>query len=177
MLLAVWVPNFPWSVDLLNPLRLVLFNVGAIAIVVAVHRRQAAISRRLSLAGALPAILANTWYLVMVILSIGRPQFPEPDAGFRPIFFYAALALWTAEAVFGFAALRMGVVSRPAALALLIGSVLALAGVGGLGLTTGPPGAIIQPLAIFGIALVGLGWILLGVDVATRRGRREVRPR
>jgi hypothetical protein len=177
MLLAVWVPNFPWSADFLNPLRLVLFNVGAIAIVVAVHRRQAATSRRLSLAAALPAILANTWYLVMVILSIGRPQFPEPDADFRPIFFYAALALWTTDAVFGFTALRIGVVSRPGALALAIGSVLALTGVGGLGLTTGPLGAIIEPLAIVGIALVGLGWILLGVDAATRRGRLEAQPR
>lgn len=176
MLLAIWAPGFPWSADLLNPLRLVLFNAGAIAIVVAVHRRQGAISHRLSLAAAVPAILANAWYLAMVILSIGRPQFPEPDPGFRPVFFYAALALWLTDAAFGLVALRIGVVSRWAALALTIGSLLALTGVGGLGFTTGPLAAIIEPLTIVGVALVGLGWILLGVDVATRRRRSEVQP-
>jgi hypothetical protein len=176
MLLVIWVPDFPWSADFLNPLRLVLFNVGAIAIVIAVHRRQAAISRGVSLAAAVPAILASTWYLAMVILSIGRPQFPEPDPGFRPLFFYAALALWLTDAAFGLVALRIGVVSRWAALALTIGSLLALTGVGGLGFTTGPLAAIIEPLTIVGVALVGLGWILLGVDVATRRRRSELQP-
>ena len=176
MLLAIWVPDFPWGADLLNPLRLVLFNAGAIAIVIAVHRRQAATSRRLSLAAAVPAILANSWYLAMIILSIGRPQFPEPDPGFRPIFFYAALALWLTDATFGLVALRIGAVSRWAALALVVGSLLALTGVGGLGFTTGPLASIMEPLAIFGVALVGLGWILLGIDVATRRRPSEVRP-
>jgi hypothetical protein len=176
MLLAIWLPGFPWSADLLSPLRLVLFNAGAIAVVIAVHRRQAAISHRISLAAAVPAILANTWYLVMIILSIGRPQFPEPDPGFRPILFYAALALWPTDAAFGVVSLRIGVVSRRAALALTIGSLLALSGVGGLGFTTGPLAAIIEPLAIFGVALVGFGWILIGLDVATRRRRSEVQP-
>ena len=173
MLLAIWVPAFPWGADLLNPVRLVLFNAGAIAIVIAVDRRQAAISRRLSLAAAVPAILANAWYLAMVIASIGRPQFPEPDAGFRPIFFYAALALWLTDAAFALAALRIGAVSRLAALTLAIGSLLALTGVGGLGFTTGPLAVIIEPMTILGVALVGLGWILLGIDVATGRRRSK----
>ena len=174
VLIAAFIPNLPWESDLFS-LRLVLFNAGAIAIVVAVHRRQAVISRRLSLAASVPAILANAWYLVMVILSIGRPQFPEPDPGFRPIFFYAAIALWLTDAAFGIVALRLGVVSRWAALALAIGSFLALTGVGGLGFTTGPLAAIIEPLTQVGIVLVGIGWILLGIDVATRR-RRVIDP-
>ncbi len=175
VLVAAFVPNLPWGTDLFN-LRLVLFNAGAIAIVLAVHRRQAVISRRLSLAAALPAILANAWYLVMVILSIGRPQFPEPDPEFRPIFFYAAVALWLTDAAFGLVALRLGVVSRWAALALTIGSLLALTGVGGLGFTTGPFAAIIEPLTLAGIALNGTGWILLGLDVATRRRTSDAQP-
>jgi hypothetical protein len=176
MLLAIWAPGFPWSADLLNPIRLVLFNAGAIAVVIAVHRRQAAVAPRLSVAAAAPAILANTWYLVMISLSVGRPQFPEPDPGFRPILFYAALAMWLTDAAFGLIALRIGVVWRWAALALMIGSLLALTGVGGLGFTTGPLGQIIEPVAIFGIALVGVGWILLGIDVAIRARPSEAQP-
>jgi hypothetical protein len=177
MLLAIWLPGFPRGSDVLGPLRLVLFNAGAIAIVVAAHHGQAAASRRLSLAAAVPAILANAWYLAMVVLAIGRPQFPEPDPAFRPIFFYAALALWLADAAFGLAALRIDAVSRWGALGVAIGSLLALTGVGGLGLTTGPLGAMIEPLSIAGVALVGLGWITLGIDVATRRGPSQARPK
>jgi hypothetical protein len=175
VLIAAFIPNLPWGSALFN-LRLVLFNAGAIAIVFAVHRRQAVIARGLSLAAAVPAILTNAWYLVMVILSIGRPQFPEPDPEFRPIFFYAALALWLTDAAFGFVALRLGVVSRWAALSLGIGSMLALTGVGGLGFTTGPFAAIVEPLSLWGIGFVGIGWVLLGIDVAIRRYPRSAPP-
>jgi hypothetical protein len=73
-------------------------------------------------------------------------------------------------------ALRLGVVSRWAALALAVGSLLALGGMGGLGLTAGPFGAIVERLALVGIALNGLGWIALGIEVAVRRHpRSEVR--
>ena len=43
----------------LNIWRLVLFNVGAIAIVIGVHRRQASAAPRLALAVAAAAVLAN----------------------------------------------------------------------------------------------------------------------
>lgn len=153
----------------LNLLRLVMFNVGAIAIVVAVSRRQVTVARRLTLAAAVPAILTNAWYLGMLILSIGRPVYPEPDPEFRPIFFYAAIALWLTDTMFGAVALRIGVVSRWAALSLTIGSLLAFGGIGGLGLAAGPYGAIVERLSLIGIALNGIGWIALGFDVATRR--------
>lgn len=175
VLLAAFLPFIPWGSDLFN-LRLVLFNAGAIAIVFAVHRRQAVIWRRLSLAAAVPAILANAWYLVMVILFIGRPQFPEPDPEFRPIFFYAALAMWLTDAGFGFVALRLGAVSRWAALALAVGSVLAFTGIDRLELVAGDFGWIVRPLALAGIALNGIGWILLGLNVATRRRASDARP-
>jgi hypothetical protein len=167
VLIAAFVPDLPWGDGVFN-LRLVLFNAGAIAILLAVHRRQALISRRVSLVAVVPALLANAWYLGMVILAIGRPQFPEPDPGFRPILFYAAIALWLSDSWFGFVAARLGAVWWWAALTLGIGSLLALSGVGGLGFTTGPLAAFIEPLALGGIGLVGIGWVLLGIDVATR---------
>ncbi len=166
VVIAAFIPNLPWGNELFN-LRLVLFNAGAIAVVFAVHRRQAAFGRGISLAVAIPAILANAWYLVMVILAMGRPRFPEPDPEFRPIFFYAAIVLWLTDAAFGFVAARLGAVSRWAALALGFGSLLALLGVGGLGFTSGPFATIIGPLSLVGLGLVGIGWVLLGIDIAT----------
>lgn len=168
LILAAWVPNLPWTHELFN-LRLVLFNVGAIAIILAVHRRQASTARGLSLAAAIPAVLVNAWYAVMILLSVGRPIYPEPDPGFRQIFFYAGLALWLADAAFGLVAWRIGVVSRPAAVAVALGSLMAMAGISPLGLTTGPLAGLVESMSLAGIALLGVGWVWMGVDVVTRR--------
>jgi hypothetical protein len=178
LLLAAWIPAIPWGVYGFN-LRLILFNVGAIAIVAAVHRRQAPIARRLSYVGAIPAIAANAWYLVMILLATGRPVFPEPDPDFRLVFFWAGVALWLSDALFGIVALRIGVVTRWGALALTVGALLAGPGMDRLGFTTGPFSSLMVPLALSGIFLVGVGWIWLGIDVATRRRPTKVplRPR
>ena len=175
LLIAALIPNLPWTHDTFN-LRLVLFNAGAIAIVIAVHRRQATISRRLSLAACAPSVLANAWYLTMVVLSIGRPVFPEPDPEFRNVFFYAALALWLSDAFFGAVALKIGAVTRWGALALMVGALLALVGPDRLGFSTGPLAAVVVPLALSGVFLVGVGWIWLGIDVATRRRPTAAQP-
>jgi hypothetical protein len=166
--LAGFLPIFPWDSSALVVLRLVLFNAGVIAIVFAARRRQAAIGRGRSSVAAAVAVGANAWYLAMVILSIGRPLFPEPDPGFRPILFYAAIGLWLADAAFGIVAVRLRAVSRWAALAVAVGSLLALTGVGGLGFTTGPLAALIEPLSLVGIVVLGIGWLVLGIDVVSR---------
>ncbi len=171
ILLAGYIPNLPWGPNVFI-LRLVLVNLGAIAIGLAVHMRQAVVSPRLSLAVAAPLILANAWYLAMVILSIGRPVYPEPDADFRPIFFYAAVAMWLTDAIFGLVALRLGVVSRMAALVLTVGSMVAWGAMNNLADTfpwLSGIVALVAPIALWGVALVGAGWVLLGIDVATRR--------
>lgn len=177
ILLAGYIPNLPWGADLFI-LRLVLFNVGAIAIGLAVHARQASISPRLSLAVAAPMILANAWYLAMVILSIGRPVYPEPDADFRPIFFYVAIAMWLTDAIFALVTFRLGVVSRTAALILAVGSIVAWSAMGNLAdtfpLLTGIV-ALMAPIALWGVALAGAGWVLLGIDVAIRRRAPDAR--
>ena len=158
----------------LNNVRLVLFNVGAMAIVIAVHRRQALASRGLALAAAVPAILANAWYSVMVVLATSRPA---PFAGdFGLVFFFAGAAMWLTDAAFGLVTLRLGVVARWGALALAIGSVLAFTGMDRLELSPRDNPTIFGPLALAGIALNGIGWILLGLDVATRRRASEASP-
>jgi hypothetical protein len=169
VLLAAFVIEIPPG---LNDARLVIFNLGAIAVVVALHRRQVAVSRTLSRVADTAAIVANAWHLSMVVLSIGRAN---PFAGdFGMVFFYVAMAMWLADAAFGAAALRSGGVSRWGPLALTIGSVLAIAGIDRLGLTSVANPTIFGPLALTGVALNGLGWILLGLEIAS--GGRLVVP-
>jgi hypothetical protein len=158
----------------LNVVRLVLFNLGAMAIVVAVHRRQASAAPSLALLGAVPAFLANAWCLAMVVLSIGRPHPFAGDFGF--VFFVAAVAMWLTDAAFGLVTLRLGVVTRWGALALVIGSVLAVTGIDRLALTSSANPTIFGPLALAGVALNGIGWILLGIDIVTRGHAPESQP-
>ncbi len=152
----------------LNITRLVLFNVGAVAIVVAVYRRQGAIAPSLALIGAIPTLLANAWYLAMVALAAERARPFAGDFGFA--FFLAGAAMWLTDALFGFVALRLGVVERWGALALAIGSVLAFTGMDRLALSPPDNPTIFGPLALAGIALNGFGWIVLGIDIAARDG-------
>lgn len=162
VLLAAFVVAVPAD---LNNVRLIIFNLGAIAVVVAVHRRQVAVSPTLARAVAVAAVLANAWFLSMVVLATGRPN---PFAGdFGLVFFYAALALWLADAAFGVVTLRLHVVAPWGPLALAIGSVLALTGIDRLELTSVSNPTIFGPLALIGVALNGVAWILLGLDVAT----------
>jgi len=151
----------------LNGFRIILFNLGAISIVVAVHRGQALVAPSLALLGAVPALLANAWYIAMVVLASGRSQPSAGDFGF--VFFVAGIVLWLADAAFGLVALRLGVVWRWSALALAIGSALALTGIDRLGLTSTENPTIFGPLSLAGAALNGFGWILLGIEVATGR--------
>ena len=175
VLVAAFLPNLPWTPELTG-LRIVLFNAGAIAIAFAVHRRQAPISRRLSLAVAVAVILANAWYLGTVVLSIGRPQPPDADPEFRLVGFFAGVAMWWADAAFGLVAWRLRAVTRWGAAALAIGSILAFTGMDRLELVRGELAWFFTPAALFGVALNGLGWILLGSDVAFRRRRTPTPP-
>jgi hypothetical protein len=170
VLLAAFVVEFAPG---LNDLRIVLFNLGAMAVVVGVHRRQASAAPGLALLGVVPAFLANAWYVAMVLLAIGRPN---PFGGdFGLVYFAAGLALWLTDAWFGLVTLRLGVVTRWGALALAIGSILAITGIDRLGLTSSANPTIFGPLSLVGIALNGIGWILLGLDVATH-GRATTQP-
>jgi hypothetical protein len=154
----------------LNVVRLYLFLIGAMAIVIGVHRRQASVAPPVALLGAVPALLANGWYIAMMILATGRQH---PFAGdFGLVFFAAGVAMHVTDAAFGLVTLRLGMVTRWGALALAIGSLLAFTGIDRLGLTS----TIFGPLSQVGIVLTGIGWILLGLDVATRRRSADRQP-
>lgn len=85
-LLLAFVVKIPTA---LNTVRLILFCAGAIAIGVALYGRHAEVSR-LALAGTIPLIVANGWYIAWILLAIGRER---PFAGdFGLVGFWAGLA-------------------------------------------------------------------------------------
>jgi hypothetical protein len=169
VLLAAFVVDIPAE---LNLVRLILFNLGSIAIALAVHWRQASRAPRLSLVVASAVIVANTWYLAMLLLGIGRPVFPEPDPEFRRIMFYAGAAMWLSDAAFGLVAFRLRAVPRWAGLGLAIGTALGFLGMGNLELVSGDFGWFFTPLALGGIGLGGIAWILLGASLMLPRQAR-----
>ena len=83
--------------------------------------------------------------------------------------FWAGLAFWLADAWFGLIALRLGVLWRWAALALVVGSLAAIVGMDRLELTSQANPTIFTPIALTGVALNGIAWVLLGLQVAAPR--------
>ena len=159
-----------------NTIRILFFDLGAIAIAVQFVRRQGTAVPRLVLAAATLVVVVNAWNIAMLLLSVGRPQLPDGDPQFRLVGFFAQAAVWLAAAAFGAVALRYQVGSRLGALVLAIGSVLAVSGIDRIGLVGGDLAWFFGPLAAFGAMMHGLGWILLGIDVATRRRSPDVQP-
>jgi hypothetical protein len=164
VLLSAFLIQIPTD---LNVVRIVLFNLGAIAITVAVHRRQGSLSPAAARTVTVAAVVANATVLLREVLPYG-PWHPfAGDNGL--VLFYGWVAMWLTDAAFGIVTLRLGVVTRWGALALAIGSLLAITGIDRLGLTSEAGPTIFGPLSQIGIVLNGIGWILLGIDVATRR--------
>jgi len=154
----IGIPEWFWD------LRMTLYLVGAIAVVVGVHRRQADAAPTLSLAVAIAAIGANGLYLARAVVFPNSPWHPfAGDDGM--VFFYAGLATWIADTAFGVVALRLGAVTRWGALALAIGSALSILGMDRLELTSEANPTIFGPIGLIGVALNGVAWILLGVDL------------
>jgi hypothetical protein len=148
-------------------LRLVLFNVGAIAIAIGVHLRQQASGRVLSLSGVVPVVVSNAVYLLLIVRAVGQPGEIGPG-DFQPInlFIIAGAAMWLSDAWFGIVAFRVGVMNRWSALALVAGSLFAFAGMGNFAVA--PSGSLVEKIILAGIAVHGLAWVLLGLEVALR---------
>lgn len=163
-----------WTPDLFN-LRLLAFNLGAIAIAVGVHVRQSSQGRLLSLSAAIPAILANAAYMLFTLKLVAQPGQLGPG-DYQPINLYilTAAAMWLSDAWFGLVTFRLGVLSRWSALALAAGSVASFVGMGNFGLA--PTGSFADKIILALVALHGLAWILLGLEVALRRRTSPARP-
>jgi hypothetical protein len=163
--LVAWLlPFVPWGPAGIN-LRVMTFNVGAIAVGMGLYLQLAADRSRLASLVLVAVILANACYLAMAVVAVGRPQPPAPDPAFRLAWFWAGVAMWWADAALGGVALRVGGRARWGGVALAVGSVLAFLGMDRLELVAGAYQAIVVPLALAGITANGVGWILLGLHL------------
>jgi hypothetical protein len=173
VLLAGFLHLDAWTPDLFN-LRLLLFNIGAIAVATAVHLRQSHAGRRLSLSGAIPVIVANAAYMLFTLKLVAQPG--QLGAGdYQPInlFILNAAAMWLSDAWFGVVIFGLGVLNKWSAVALTVGSISAFVGMGVFGLAQS--GSIMETLVLGGVALHGLAWVMLGLEVALR-GTRVAAP-
>lgn len=164
---AAFVVELPGA---LSPARIILFNLGTIGIVLAVHWRQSRVAPALSLAGAVPAIVANAAYAVMILLSLGMTE-PIFGRSFGLVLFWIGLAMWLADGWFGIVTAWLHQVTRIGAVAVAVGAPLAIVGMDRLGLTSSANPTIFGPLSLAGQAVLASGLIVLGIDVALR-GRR-----
>ena len=167
LLLAFVVEIPPW----LNDVRLTLFFVGAMAVAAACYQPLA--RPGLGVAGVAVGLVlvANAWGLARGAIAAAF-AIPVGPGTFGVVYFWAGLAWWLADSLFGFAALRLGGWARFGALALGVGSILAITGMDRLELTTRDNPTIFLPLSLAGIALNGAGWIILGLWLLSRRERR-----
>jgi hypothetical protein len=99
---------------------------------------------------------------------VALPSVMSPGARALPtgLIDVLAVAMWLGDAWFAIVAFRLAAVTRVGSAALLLGSVLAIAGIDRFGLSSI---SIAMVLAQAGIVVHGVGWILLGLDVALRR--------
>lgn len=165
-LLAAFVVEIPadWAL-----VRILLFPAGAMAVAAAAYGSHAAVSRTIALAGTIPVVLANGALIAWELLALGRER---PFAGdFGLVGFWVGLAFWLADAWFGIIALRLGVLWRWAAVALVVGSLLAILGIDRLGLTSGANPTLFGPVSLAGIALNGAAWVIFGLELAVPRLR------
>lgn len=160
--------TLPWLITV----RILLFNIGAIAIIAGLEASAGATGSRSRSVIAWAAALSNAWYAGMTMLPvIGW----APFAGDHHIVgFLAGLAMWVTDAAFGLAVARRGGFLRVAGLTLALGSVMTLLGIDRLGLTNGEFSAVFVPVALAGQGIGGIAWVLLGYDVATRRRTRSM---
>ncbi len=156
--------------DVWYPPRIMLFNALVIALAAGLHRRQAAASPRLALTAGALVILANVWFLGLVMLGVGDVNPFGTSIGL--VIVGSGVLLWTAAAMYGAASLAIGAFSRWGAILLVIGSLVGITGLDRFGLTHGDFGAFFDTAAQVGIALNGVGWILLGAELALRVPRR-----
>lgn len=169
--LVLIVPYVVTIDDVWYPPRIMLFNAFVMALVLGLHRRQAARSPRLALAAGALVIIANGWYLGLVMLGVQDVNLFGTELGI--VLFVSGVALWAAAAAYGAASLAIGAFSRWGPILLVIGSALAVTGIDRFGLTHGDLRAVFDPLSQIGAVLHGVGWIILGAELGLRASRRS----
>jgi hypothetical protein len=183
LLLFAFITFSPFEARWANMVRLVTFSLGQAAIALAFYRRQALAAPTVAFWSTALVVFAGVGYALWLVLAL---WVPSPFSGsFGALNLFGNGLLWLSAALFGVALLRtgavwkgmprrLGLVARLGAIALL-GSALGWIGDDRLGLVDSEPyGQLIGSLAMFGVFLNGLGWVLLGsVLVFGGRGARS----
>jgi hypothetical protein len=169
LLVAPYVPIVA-DTTVVQDVRITIFLVASIVVVLMVHRRQSPVAPRLTLAAAVPAVMLNI-ALIALPYAEGTMGLERrgPTGELALLWFWAAELVFLADAWFGLVAWRLGVVTRWGAGLVAFASLLVMLGNSRLGLVSGSLGELVSAIAQTGIVLAGIGWIWLGVDLATRR--------
>ena len=182
LLLWAFISFNPFETRDANTLRLVTFALGGAAVAVAFYGRQALGARSLALVTSGAVVFSGVLYATLIVLSLWV-QIPF-SGSFGMLTFWSGAALWLSAAVYGAAMLKigaawqgmprwLGIATRLGAIALL-GSAFAWAGDDRLGLTDSEQyGQIWSTIALTGVFLNGIGWVILGAVLAL--GNRGVR--
>jgi hypothetical protein len=183
LLLWAFISFNPFAEIALNRVRLVMFALAYVAISLAFYRRQALAAPTLALLTTAFVVIAGSWYAAWVVLASGVES---PFLGtFGLINLFAGIALWVSPVPWAIGLLHTGAawqgmsVTRgrvtKLGLGLLICSVVGWFGDDRLGLVDTLWGEMWQAIAISGVFLNGLGWLLLSLVllVGDRRPRRS----
>ncbi len=168
------------EVPLLNQLRLITFALAGAAIAFALYRRQALVAPNLALLTTAGVVIAGAWYVTWLLLSANVER---PFIGtFGLIGLFAGIALWVSPTIWAIGVLHTGAVwqgmTRSEALAtkagtvILLGSVVGWLGDDRLGLVDSLWGAMWQTVALTGVAMNGIGWLILAIVLVFGRGVR-----
>ena len=171
LLLGAFVSFLPFEDPAINRIRLVAFALAGAAISLAFYRRQALVAPTLALLTTSAVVIAGIWYAAWVILA-DRVESPFIGA-FGLVNMFANIALWVTPVVWAVGLLHTGAAWQgmspnlrlvtKVALWILIGSIVAWLGDDRLGLVDSLWGELWQMIALAGVAMNGIGWLLLGV--------------
>lgn len=180
LLLFAYISWVPFENLAVNTVRLVIFDLAGAAIALAYYGRQAGVAPRLALLTTAAVVIGGLWSIAGILLA---PSVERPWIGtFGLIQLFANITLWVSPAVWALAALHAGALwqgmSRRQATAakvglwILIGSTVAWLGDDRLGMVDSLWGEMWQTVALIGVAMNGIGWLILGaVLVAGGRAR------
>jgi hypothetical protein len=182
LLLWAFISFNPFADQRVNSIRLAVFALAGAAIALAFYRRQAHLAPTLALLTTAAVVIAGVWSATWNLLS------NDVESRFMGTFgligLFANIALWVTPAVWAIGMLHTGAgwqgMSRQRrmltklGLASLIGSIVAWLGDDRLGMVDSLWGEMWQAIAIAGLILNGVGWLILGaVLVVPSRGPRQ----
>ncbi len=184
LLLWAFTSFNPFQDPDVNRIRLLVFALAGAAISLAFYRRQALVAPTLALLTTAGVVIAGAWYVTWLMLS-SSVESPHIRT-FGLVNLFATIALWVSPAIWAIGALHIGAVwqgmSRTPALAtkaglwILIGSIVAWMGDDRLGLIDSLWGEMWRAIAVTGVALNGIGWLILGAVLLVCGTRNPPRP-